>query len=78
MENVNTMLRMILPKDTVFTDLTQWDVHKCVDHINNALRKNLVGKTLYELVVKLIGPELLKKCSSDLLPPTRHHYLQSC
>ena len=30
-ENVHTMLRMILPKKTVFTDLTQWDVRKCVD-----------------------------------------------
>ena len=27
-ENVHTMLRMILPKGTVFTDLTQWDIRK--------------------------------------------------
>lgn len=40
-ENVHTMLRMILPKGTVFTNLTRWDVRKCVDHINNAPRKNL-------------------------------------
>lgn len=44
-ENVHMMLRMILPKKTVFTDLTQWDVRKCYNHINNATRKNLNGST---------------------------------
>lgn len=46
-ENVHTMLRMILPKGTIFTGLTQWDVRKCVDHINNARRKTLNGSTPY-------------------------------
>ena len=68
-ENVHTMLRMILPKGTVFTDLTQWDVRKCTDHINNAPRKNLEGKTPYEMAVKLIGPEILKKMQLRYVAP---------
>ena len=43
---MHTMLRMILPKGTAFTGLTQWDVRKCVDH-NNAPRKALNGSTPY-------------------------------
>ncbi len=46
-ENVHTMLRMILPKGTIFSGLTQWDVRKCVDRINNAPRKTLNGSTPY-------------------------------
>ena len=68
-ENVHTMLRMILPKGTVFTDLTQWDIRKCTDHINNAPRKNLEGKTPYEMAVKLIGPEILKKMQLRYVAP---------
>lgn len=68
-ENVHTMLRMILPKGTVFTDLTQWDVRKCTDHINNAPRKNLEGNTPYEMAVKLIGPEILKKMQLRYVAP---------
>lgn len=68
-ENVHTMLRMILPKGTVFTDLTQWDVRKCVDHINNAPRKNLGGRTPYEMAVSLIGPEILKKMQLRYIAP---------
>ena len=68
-ENVHTMLRMILPKGTVFTDLTQWDIRKCVDHINSAPRKKLNGRTPYELAVKTIGPEILKKMQLRYIAP---------
>ena len=68
-ENVHTMLRMILPKGTVFTNLTQWDVRKCVDHINNAPRKRLNGRTPYELAMKTIGPEILKKMQLRYIAP---------
>lgn len=68
-ENVHTMLRMILPKGTVFTNLTQWDVRKCVDHINNAPRKRLNGRTPYELAMKTIGPEILKKMQLQYIAP---------
>ena len=58
-ENVHTMLRMIIPKGTVFTALTQWDIRKCVDHINNAPRKALNGSTPYLEAHKLYGSELM-------------------
>ena len=34
-ENVHTMLRMVLPKGTSFEFLTQWDVNRIVNHINS-------------------------------------------
>ena len=68
-ENVHTMLRMILPKGTVFTDLTQWDIRKAVDHINNAPRENLGGKTPYEKALWLYGKEFLKKLQLRYVAP---------
>lgn len=68
-ENVHTMLRMILPKGTVFEDLTQWDIRKCADHINNAPRKHLAGQTPYELALKTFGPEVLKKLQLRYVAP---------
>lgn len=68
-ENVHTMLRMILPKGTVFGWLTQWDVRRCVDHINNAPRQCLNGRTPYEVAVKTYGPELLKKLQLRFVAP---------
>lgn len=55
-EEVHTMLRMIIPKGTVFTYLTQWDVKKCVNHINSTPRQKLGGHTPYELTLKKFGP----------------------
>jgi len=54
-ENVHTMLRMILPKGTVFENFTQWDIRKAVDHVNNAPRRKLDGRTPYELAIKTLG-----------------------
>ena len=68
-ENVHTMLRMIIPKGTVFTDLTQWDVRKAVDHVNNAPRKNLDGKTPYEKAHWLYGKETLEKLQLRYVAP---------
>lgn len=70
-ENVHTMLRMILPKGTLFEDLTQWDIRKCVDHINNAPRRKLDGRTPYELAVKAMGPEVLKKMQLRYVEPDK-------
>ena len=70
-ENVHTMLRMILPKGTVFEGLTQWDVRKCVDHINNAPRKKLNGRTPYGLAVKALGPDILKKMQLRYVEPDK-------
>ena len=68
-ENIHTMLRMIIPKGTVFTDLTQWDVRKAVDHVNNAPRKNLDGKTPYEKAHWLYGKSILDKLQLRYVAP---------
>ena len=60
-ENVHTMLRMILPKGTVFEDLTQWDIRRCVDHINNTHRKHLDGRTPYDMALDRFDDDTLKR-----------------
>lgn len=59
-EEVHTLLRMILPKGTVFTTLTQWQVKKCVNHINSYVRKELDGHSPYEVSLKKFGPDILR------------------
>lgn len=59
-ENVHTMLRMILPIGTIFENLTQWDIRKCADHVNNAPRKNLNRYTPYQMAVATFGEDILK------------------
>lgn len=68
-ENVHTMLRMIIPKGTVLEGYTQWDIRKAVDHINNAPRKKLDGHTPYELAVKTFGTEILEKLQLRYVAP---------
>jgi IS30 family transposase len=59
-ENVHTMLRMIIPKGTIFETLSQWDIKKAVNHINATPRQKLNGKTPYELALNKWGPEILE------------------
>ena len=59
-ENVHTMLRMILPKGTNFEFLTQWDVNLIVDHINSTPRESLGGRTPYEVALEAFGENTLK------------------
>ena len=68
-ENVHTMLRMILPKGTIFEDLTQWDIRKCADHINCAPRKKLNGDTPYNLALKYLGESIMKKLQLRFIAP---------
>lgn len=68
-ENVHTMLRMIIPKGTVFTNLSQWDIRKAVDHVNNAPRENLNGKTPYELAHWRYGKSFLEKLQLRYVSP---------
>ena len=68
-ENVHTMLRMILPKGTVFENLTQWDIRRAVDHVNNAPRRKLGGHTPYELAFKTFGAETLQKLQLRYVAP---------
>lgn len=58
-ENVHTMLRMILPKGTIFSTLTQRDIKKAVDHINSTPRANLNGQTPYKLALDKFGIDVL-------------------
>lgn len=59
-EQVHTMLRMILPKGTSFEFLTQWDLRTIVDHINSTPREILGGRTPYEVALENYGPDVLK------------------
>jgi len=70
-ENVHTMLRMILPKGTSFEWLTQYDVRKCADHINSAPRKHLNGLTPYEMARRTFGEETLKKLQLRCIAPDK-------
>ena len=68
-ENVHTMLRMIIPKGTVFNDLTQWDVWKCIDHVNSSPRRALHGNTPYLESYSLFGPEVIKALQLRYIAP---------
>ena len=59
-ENVHTMLRMVLPKGTSFEFLTQWDVNLIVNHINSTPRESLSGKTPYAAALETYGEDVLK------------------
>ena len=59
-ENVHTMLRMILPKGTSFEFLTQWDVNLIVNHINSTPRESLGGKTAYNAALETFGESIMK------------------
>lgn len=68
-EEAHTMLRMIIPKKTVFTDLTQWDLRKAVNHINSTPRKEHGGKTPYELAAERFGTDVLEKLQLKKIAP---------
>ncbi len=60
-EEAHTLLRMVLPKKTVFTDLDQWQVKKIVDNINSTPREKLGGMTPYEAAYWKYGYQILNK-----------------
>lgn len=68
-EEVHTLLRMILPKGTVFTPLTQWNVRKCVNHINGYAREKLSAATPYELSLQKFGPDILRALQLKYVAP---------
>ena len=69
MENVHTMLRMVLPKGTSFSFLTQWDVKLIVNHINSTPRKSLNGRTPYDIAAETYGEDVLKKLQLRRIDP---------
>jgi len=60
---------MILPKGTVFTDLTQWDLRKIVNHINSSPRNKLEGKTPYQVAAGQYGEDVLNALQLRPVPP---------
>lgn len=68
-ENVHTMLRMVLPKGTSFEFLTQWDVNLIVNHINSTPRESLGGRTPYETALDNFGKDTLKALQLKRIDP---------
>lgn len=69
LEEAHTLLRMIIPKGTVFSFLTQWDIRKCVDHINSYPRAHFGGQTPYQLSLQKFGPEILRALQLKRIAP---------
>ena len=68
-EQVHTMLRMVLPKKTSFEFLTQWDLRTIVDHINSTPRESLSGRTPYDVALENYGIDILKALQLRPIPP---------
>ena len=69
LEETHTLLRMILPKGTIFENLTQWDVRKCTNHINSYPREHFGGQTPYRLSLEKFGPEVLRALQISYVAP---------
>lgn len=69
LEQVHTLLRMILPKGTSFEFLTQWDVNLIVNHINSTPRESLVGQTPYNAALEAMGGDVLNAFQLRPVPP---------
>lgn len=78
LEEAHTLLRMILPKGTVFTDLTQWDVRRIANHMNSYPRKKLEGATPYQLALKNTAPRYSRPCRSNSSHQTKRQCHQTC
>ena len=59
-ENVHTLLRMVLPKGNSFQHLTQEDIDVVVSHINSYTRKKLNNLSPYKLFSSIYSPEILQ------------------
>lgn len=69
LEEAHTLLRMVLPKGTVFENLTQWDIRRCTDHINSYPRQRLGDQTPYRLSLEKFGPEVLRALQIRYIAP---------
>lgn len=58
-ENVHTMLRIIIPSGTILEGYIQWDIRRVIDHVNNTPHKNRDGRTPDEIAIKTFVPEVL-------------------
>ena len=70
-EQAHTMLRNVLPKESDFGFLTQWDVNLIVNHMNSTPRESLGGRTPYAVALETYGEEALKKLQLKLIEPDK-------
>ena len=56
-------------KGTVFEYLTQWDIRKCMDHINSYPREKLGGMTPYMLALEKYDPDMLRALRLKFVEP---------
>ena len=70
-EQAHTMLRMILPKRTIFEFLTQWDVNLITSHINSTPRESLNGRTPYDVALEAFGEDVLKAFQLRRIDPDK-------
>lgn len=68
-EENHELIRYIIPKNTVFDDLTQDKADLMVSHINAYFRK-VVDTTPYTLAKAFWGDELLNKLNCDFVEPS--------
>jgi IS30 family transposase len=69
LENNHEFIRRIIPKGVTLDRFTQDDITKMMSHINCYPRKNLGGKTPYEVFASLYGEDILKKLGISFIRP---------
>jgi len=69
-EKNHTLFRDICPKGVSFDDFTQEKVNLIFSHINSVKRKNLNGKTPYEMFAFTYGTEIAEILGVSIIPPT--------
>ncbi len=70
-ENVHRLIRNIIPKGASMNHLTQDDIQKMVDHINSYSRKNLNGRSPFQLFKFLHSSEILQKLNCSEVDPSQ-------
>lgn len=70
-EQAHTLLHRVLPKETRFDFLTQWDVNLIVNHINSTPRVSLGGRTSHEVAFKTYGEDILKSFQLKWIDPDK-------
>lgn len=72
-ENVHTKLWEILPKDTSFEYLTQWNLNLIINNINSVHRQNLLGLTLYQTTKENLDMDVLLALQLKPVDPDKNN-----
>lgn len=70
-EKNHTLLRDILPKGSSFDNLTQKDINLVMSHMNGVIRKNLHGKSSYDVFTAIFSPALAKTLGVSYVSPDK-------